>query len=161
MTMTAQLQADFGDTIEEYILQYGYDGAEWTVLVTAPELVSGITAHIAKDASTMEYDGVILSTGKLTEYGIAPISALPLIHEALSVGMLDSVWTEGDLVAGSFVYDDAVTVSVWFDGQGNPVAAELMEQGVVKVKCVLEDTEIKEASNEWTEEAYLGGNQPE
>ena len=160
MAMTATQQADFGETTEEYTLQYDFDGTQWTALVTEPQFVAGITARITKDASELEYDGVILATGDLTGGGIAPISAVPLIYEALTVGMVDSVWEEGELLGGSFVYDDAISVSVWFDREGNPVAAELIEQGIVKAKCILEDVEIKEANHGTTEKTDLGGNQP-
>ena len=158
--LTANVQADFGKTIEEYTLEYVFDGEQWTVYVVQPHFVSGITARITKDASELEYDGAILTTGDLTGKGIVPISALPLIHEALSIGMIDCVWAENDMVAGTYIYDDDISVSIWFDKQGNPVAAELMECGAVKAKCVLEDAEIKEAGNETTEETDLGGNQP-
>jgi len=159
--MTAKVQADFGDTTEQYTLNYSFDGTQWIVLVTEPPFVSGVTARITKDASELEYDGAILTTGDLTGNGIVPISALPLIYETLAVGMMDSMWEEGELIAGTFVYDDSISVSVWFDSSGDPVAAELMEQGVVKAKCILEDVEIKEANHGTTEKTDLGGNQPE
>lgn len=161
ITMTAQVQADFGETTEQYTLEYSYDGECWTALVTQPEFVSGITARIAKDASELEYDGTILTTGDLTGNGIAPISAVPLMHETLRDGMTDCVWEEGELLAGTFIYDDAVQVSVWFDATGNPVAAELAENGIVKGSCILTDVEIKEAPHGTTEKADLGGDQPE
>ena len=160
MTMTANVQADFGDTTEQYTLNYSFDGEKWTVLVTEPQFVAGITARITKDASELEYDGAILTTGDLTGSGIAPISALPLIYETLAVGMMDSAWEEGERLAGTFVYDDTISVSVWFDSSGDPIAAELMEQGIVKAKCILEDVEIKETTHGTTEKADLGGNQP-
>lgn len=161
MTMTAEVQADFDETIETYTLDYRFDGEQWTVLVIQPEFIAGITARITEDASELEYDGAILATGDLTGNGVAPISALPLIYETLCVGMTDSVWVEGELIAGTFVYDDAVSVSVWFDGEGDPVAAELIANGAVKVRCMLEDVEIKEADHGTTEETDLGRNQPE
>ena len=159
MTMTAKLQADFGETLENYMLQYSFDGQQWQVLVTEPDFVSGITARITKDTSELEYDGVILSTGDLTGNGIVPISAIPFVHETVSVGMLDCVWEENDKVAATYIYDDAVSVSVWFDGAGMLTAAELAENGIVKAKCLLEDVEIKEANHGTTEETDLGGNQ--
>lgn len=161
MTMTATVQADFGETTEEYTLKYTFDGTQWIALVTEPQFVAGITARITKDASELEYEGVILSTGDLTGGGIVPISAVPLIYETITVGMADSVWEEGELLGGSFVYDDTIGVNVWFDREGDPVAAELIEQGVVKAKCILNDVEIKEATDGTTEKTDLGGNQPE
>jgi len=161
VTMTAQVQADFGETIEQYTLEYGYDGETWTVFVIQPEAVSGITARITEDASQLEYDGAILTTGDLTGKGIVPISAVPLIYETLNKGMTDSVWEERDLLAGTFVYDDTISVSVWFDAAGNPTAAELTENGIVKAKCILTDVEIKDINHGTTEKTDLGGNQPE
>lgn len=160
MTMTAQVQADFGETIEQYTLAYSYDGACWTALVMEPEIVAGVTARISKDASELEYDGTILTTGDLTGNGVAPISAVPLVHETLRDGMTDCVWEEGELLAGTFVYDDAISVSVWFDAEGMPTAAELTENGIVKAECMLTDVEIKEAAHGTTEKADLGGDQP-
>lgn len=158
MTMTAQVQADFGETVEQYTLEYSYDGEMWTALVTRPEFVAGVTARIAKDASELEYDGAILTTGDLTGNGIAPISAVPLMHETLTKGMTDSVWEEGELLAGTFIYDDAISVSVWFDAAGTPTAAELAENGIVKAECILTEVEIKHGTTEKTD---LGGDQPD
>ena len=159
MTMTAKLQADFDETVENYTLRYSFDGQQWTVLVTEPAFVSGITARITKDASELEYDGAILTTGDLTGNGIVPISAMPLVYETLCVGMLDCVWEEGEKIAATYVYDDAISVSVWFDSAGSLVAAELVENGIVKARCLLEDVEIKEANHGTTEETDLGGDQ--
>lgn len=160
ITMTAQVEADFGETIEQYTLEYTYDGACWTALVTQPQFISGITARISKDASELEYDGAVLTTGDLTGNGISPISAVPLMHETLREGMTDCVWEEGDLFAGTFVYDDAISVSVWFDAAGNPTAAELAEKGIVKAKCILTEVEIKDINHGTTEKEDLGGDQP-
>ena len=158
MSMTAQVQADFGETIEQYTLEYSYDGDCWTAVVLEPAFVAGITARISEDTSELEYDGAILVTGDLTGNGIAPISAVPLIHETVRKGMTDCVWEEGDLLAGTFLYDDAISVSVWFDAEGLPAAAELIESGTVKAKCIL--TNVKEATHGTTENTDLGGNQP-
>ena len=160
IAMTAQVQADFGETIERYTLEYSYDGTCWTALVTQPEFVSGVTARITEDASELEYDGAILTTGDLIGNGIVPISAVPLMHETLQQGMTDCVWEEGELLAGTFIYDDAISVSVWFDAEGFPTAAELAENGIVKGSCILTNVEIKEATHGTTEKTDLGGNQP-
>ena len=157
ISMTAQVQADFDETIEQYTLEYSYDGDRWTVLVIQPEFVSGIIARITKDTSELEYDGAILTTGALLENGIAPISAVPLVHETLINGTTDCVWEEGDLLAGTFIYDDTISASVWFDVNGVPIAAELTENGVVKAKCLLTEVEITHGTTEKTD---LGGDQP-
>lgn len=157
MTMTAQVEADFGETIEQYTLEYNFDGQCWTAVVTQPEFVAGVTARMTKDASELEYDGAILTTGDLIGNGIAPISAVPLMHETLSNGTMDCVWEENDLLAGTFIYDDAISVSVWFDAEETPVAAQLSENGMVKAECILTNVEIEETHGT-TEKTNLGGN---
>lgn len=161
ITLTAQVQADFGETVEEYTVEYRFAQETWTALVTQPEFVAGITARITQDASELEYQGAILPTGDLTGNGIVPISAVPMIQETLRTGLLDSVWTEGELLAGTFVYDDAISVTVWFDARGLPAAGQLAENGIVKAECFFSNVEIEESSHGTTEETDLGGNQLE
>lgn len=159
--MTAQVQADFGEVVEHYTLDYRFDGEQWTVTVIQPECVAGVTARITEDASELEYDGAILTTGDLVGNGVVPISAVPMIWETLRIGTLDSVWTEGEYLVGTYIYDDAVQVSVWFDGAGNPVAGELAENGIVKASCQFTNVKIEANNNGTTEETDLGRNQPE
>lgn len=159
VAMTAVVQANCGETAERYTLQYSYDGTQWTVLVTEPAYASGLTARIGRDGSQLEYDGAILATGKLLENGISPIASLPLLAEILSTGSFDCLWTEGELLAGTYVYDDALSGTVWFDGAGLPVAAELTEHGITKLRCSFSNIEIKDSGHETTDKTHLGGNQ--
>ena len=54
----------------------------------------GITARLEEDGFTLSYDGVEMSTGKLTEDGLSPAGALPVLIEQ---------WTEG--YASGAVYE--------------------------------------------------------
>lgn len=158
LTMTAQVQADFGDTVENYTLEYSFDGETWTAFVTQPEFIAGITARITDHASEIAYDGAILTAGDLMT-GIAPISALPMIWETLDTGTVDSVWTEEELLVGKFIYSDDLSVTVWFDEQDLPVAGELAEKGIVKATCTLTNVQIKEATGNGAQENEdLGGD---
>lgn len=159
LRMTARVQADCGDTVETYTLEYSYDGAEWTVLVTEPAFAAGITARIGADASELEYDGAILATGDLLENGISPIASVPLLAETLRTGTFDSMWSEEELLAGTYLYDDARSASVWFDAAGLPIAGELMENGITKVRCTFANTEIKDSNDETTDKTNMGGDQ--
>jgi len=157
--MTAQVHADLGDTTESYTLDYSFDGEVWTATVLQPEFIAGITAHITEHGSQLEYDGAILTTGDLTAEGVAPISALPMIWETLRSGTVDSVWTENDLPVGKFIYSDEISVTVWFDGQGYPMAGELAENSIVKATCTLTNVQIKETiQHGTTENENLGGD---
>ena len=159
MRMTAQVQADCGGSPETFTLEYSYDGTQWTALVTEPAFAAGVTARIGDDSSELEYDGAILDTGNLLENGISPIASMPLVAEILREGSFDCGWTENELLAGTYLYDDATACTVWFDAGGLPVAAELTEHGITKLRCILTNTEIKDSGHETTDETHLGGNQ--
>ncbi len=155
--MTAQVQADCGDTVECYTLQYNYDGSRWTAMVTAPDVLAGITLHMEGDGSQLEYDGVMLAAGDILSNGVTAIGSVPLVWETLRTGSLDCVWQEGELLGAAYVYDDTIGMSLWYDAQGLPVAAELTENGIGKVSCHF--TEIEVDRNATTEDKNLGGNQ--
>lgn len=155
--MTAQVQADCGDTVESYTLQYNYDGSRWTAMVTAPDVLAGITLHMEGDGSQLEYDGVMLAAGDILSNGVTAIGSVPLVWETLRTGSLDCVWQEGELLGAAYVYDDTIGMSLWYDAQGLPVAAELTENGIGKVSCHF--TEIEVDRNATTEDKNLGGNQ--
>ena len=155
--MTAQVLADCGDSVESYTLQYNYDGSRWTAMVMAPDVLAGITLHMEGDGSELEYDGVMLAAGDILSNGVTAIGSVPLVWEALRTGSLDCVWQEGELLGAAYVYDDTVGMSLWYDAQGLPVAAELTENGIGKVSCHF--TEIEVDRNATTEDKNLGGNQ--
>ncbi len=156
--MTAQVQADHGDTVECYTLEYDFDGSEWTALVTAPDILAGISVHMDGDGSELEFDGVMLAAGDILSNGVTAIGSVPLIWETLHTGSLDCVWEEGELFAGTYVYDDTIGMSLWYDAAGLPVAAELTENGIGKVSCHFTNVEV--GRNGTTENENLGGNQP-
>lgn len=157
--MTAQVQADCGDTVECYTLEYTYDGSEWSAMVTAPEVLAGITVHMSGDGSELEYDGVMLAAGDILSNGVTAIGSVPLIWETLRTGSLDCVWEEGALLGGSYVYDDTIGMSLWYDAAGMPAAAELTENAIGKVSCHFTNAEIEVGRNGTTEKENLGGNQ--
>ena len=67
--------------------QWQRDG-ETVLTVTAPELVAGITARVAKGETTLEYDGAGLSLGLLDDSGLTPVSAVTAIMEQIEKGYM-------------------------------------------------------------------------
>ena len=155
--MTVQVQADHGDTVESYTLQYEYDGSAWKAVVTAPDVLAGITVHMDGEGSQLEYDGVMLAAGDILSNGVTAIGSVPLVWEILHSGSLDCVWEEGELLAASYVYDDTIGMSLWYDAEGLPAAAELTENGIGKVSCHFTEIEVDRSGT--TENKNLGGNQ--
>ena len=156
--MTAQVQADHGDTLECYTLEYKFDGEKWTAMVTAPDVLSGITVHMDGDGSQLEYDGVMLAAGDILSNGVTAIGSVPLLWETLRTGSLDCVWEEGGLMAGTYIYNDTIGMTLWYNAEGLPAAAELTENGIGKVSCHFTNTEIKDSGNETTDKTNLGGD---
>lgn len=158
VTFTAGIRADFAETVEEFTLQCTRRGEDWTMEVTAPELISGVTAHMTGADSDIVYDNVILSTGDLTDCGILPITAAPAALDTLTDGYLSSSWTESGCLAVKLIRDDRVTVTVWFDENDAPARLELAEDGAVKATCTIENFLIEGMSHGSTEETDLGGD---
>ncbi len=160
VSFTATVTANFPQRVEEFTLHCLHQGEDWTMTVLSPDLISGVTAHMTGTGSDVVYDGVMLSTGDLTNCGILPINAAALGMETLSDGYLSSTWTENGGLAVKLIRDDTVTVTVWFDENDRPAAMELAENGAVKVTCTIENFTTEGSNNGNTEETNLGGNSP-
>lgn len=136
--MEADVTADYGDSAREYTLRLTGTAEDSVVEVLAPELIAGVKAHLADGGSTLEYDGVILDTGALTEDGLTPISALPRLVGAAKAGHLDGAWREGDFVAVKLTPDDTIVLTLWMDAETmTPRRAEITEQngGRMLISC--------------------------
>lgn len=162
VVLTATVSASFSDRVEEFTLDCVKKSGDWTMTVTAPERIAGVTAQMGKTESKVVFDDVMMSTGNLTDCGILPISAVPIGMETITEGYLDSSWTESGGLAVKLIRDDHVTVTVWFDETDVPQAMELAEDGVVKVTCAIENFSIEGSRDDGnTEETDLGGNSAE
>ena len=106
----------------------------------APELIRGIRAHARAGETTLEFDGVMLDTGPLNDYGLSPMSALPLLVEAMKSGYIDSVREENGEYAALIIPDDHLNVQLHLDKYTmRPVYAELISDGKVSVFINIRD----------------------
>lgn len=95
----ADITASVGDKVFDFTLAVQWRREEETVLtITAPELLSGVTARIAKGETVLEYDGAGLSLGLLDGKGLTAVSAVPWLMEQIDKGyMAKCAWAgEGD-----------------------------------------------------------------
>lgn len=148
----ADVQANFGQSVENYAIEYQYQDGTWTAMVKAPEVLAGITARIAEGNSEIEYDGVILPTGDLRKQGISPIYSVPMLVSALEEGTTGSVWREGEQIAAKQIYDEEIAVTLWFTDDGTLVSGEIFENGTVNIKCSLHQVELKQSVPETAEQ---------
>ena len=124
-------------------------GGDVSAEVTAPETVAGIRVRIGDGGGVLEYGDVSLGVGAAARSGISPVSAVPLLTEALRGGFLRRCWTERDgaqglLAAEIYVTDEAV-LTVWFDAETLfPVHAEFAQDGRTVLRCEIRDFAMQE-----------------
>ena len=74
----ADITASVGNKVFDFTLAVQWRREGETVLsITAPELLAGITARMAKGETVLEYDGAGLSLGLLDGKGLTAVSAIP------------------------------------------------------------------------------------
>ncbi len=139
LSFTAELSAVYPDRTAQFTLRYALTDGVQRVTVLAPESISGVSARMEQGRTALEYDGLILDTGDLDDYGLTPMSALPLLVDALQHGHARAFWTEEGGDAVELLYDDHTQVLVHFDGEGLPCRAELICDGHVTVACEIKN----------------------
>ncbi len=137
---TAKLRAEYPDRSFDFTLQYAMAEGEQTVTVAEPEIIRGIRARLLPGETKLEYDNLILDTGDLDPHGLSPLSALPLLVEAMRSGHLDSHWQEGQKLAVQLILTDDTSAVVLFRQEDmTPTHAELLCDGRVAVSCEISD----------------------
>lgn len=139
LSFVAELTASYPDRSAAFSLRYNLENGVQRVTVLAPGQVSGITARVENGGTALEYDGVILDTGDLDDYGLSPMSALPLLVDALCHAHADAFWTEEDAQVVKLLVDDNTSAQVWFTGEMIPFHAELICDGNVTVACEIKN----------------------
>lgn len=142
---TAELTADYGQRVYDYTLDFTARGEELELALTAPEEVAGITARVAGEATSLEFDGVTLDTGPLSPDGLSPLSALPLLLDSAAEGFSDRcVWEkEGETFRFHVTCRDpalspgeGTQTDLWFDGDtGVLLRGEVSVDGYRVVQC--------------------------
>ena len=86
---TVDITAEVGDKVFDFTLDANWQKEGETVLViTAPELLAGITARIADGETVLEYDGAGLSLGLLDGRGLTAVSAVPWLMDQIASGYM-------------------------------------------------------------------------
>ena len=133
ISMTADLRADYGETISDFTLQYTeYDDSR-KVEVLEPQLISGVGVTISNDGSSLEYDGIILSVGELDSEGASPITVLPTLADALRKWHLSDLRLED--------YNDLRLLKAELSNMNNKAAVFLFNEDMapVSAELIIED----------------------
>ena len=137
------LTADWGDTAAEYTLSVSYDGQQTVQEIRAPELLKGVRARALRGETSVDYDGVILGAGPLDGEGLTPMSAVPVILDALASAYVELLWWDGDYIAARLYVGEQSVATVWLDGESMALtAAEIGCDGKTVISCQVSGWEI-------------------
>ena len=140
LSFTANIRAEYENKTARFTLSYYEDAEGGKVTVLAPQLIAGVSARIEPGSTSLEYDGVCLGTGELDDFGLSPMSALPMLVQALREGGMNTGWSEGGFTVLELQSTDELVCTVWFDGETmTPRQAELASDGRVKVFVEISD----------------------
>ena len=144
LTLTANITASYENCVYDFKIKCAKEAGELEIEILKPESLAGITARLEEDGFTLSYDGVEMSTGKLTEEGLSPAGALPVLIEQWTEGYASGAVyeTRGDREALALDTNitDTVKQRTWFDRETHlPIYSEISENGVVVVTCEFEN----------------------
>ena len=140
LSFTANIRAEYEHKTARFTLSYYEDAQGGKVTVLAPQLIAGVSARIKPGSTSLEYDGVCLGTGELDDFGLSPMSAPPMLVQALKDGDVNAVWSEGGCTVLELQRTDELVCTVWFAPEDmTPRQAELRSDGRVKVFAEISD----------------------
>ena len=139
----AELSVDRDQTVETYTLAVDYDGQRTEVEILSPEILAGVRASALRGQTELAYEGVLLGVGPLDAEGITPMSAMPVMLDAMASAYVELLWWEDDaVVARLFVVEQSV-LTLWMDGETmTPQAAEIARDGETVITCRITGWEI-------------------
>ena len=141
-----ELTADYGQRVYDYTVTFmGTKEDGLTLTLTAPEEVSGITAHLDEGQTFLTFDGVRLETGPLNADGLSPLDALPIFLSEMRSGYIAETGPERlneretlriccrdpDQEAGQ-----GLETVLWFDQENDTLLrGELRSDGTTVITC--------------------------
>lgn len=140
LRFTADLRTEYEDKTVSFTLGFTSDTEGCTVTVIEPALIRGISAHVKDGDTKLVFDTVALDTGDLDDFGLSPMSSLPLLVNAMKNGFIDSAWEEGGEYCADIIASDELTAQIRLDKYTlKPTHAELISEGRVKVFADIKD----------------------
>ena len=141
---TAAAAVELADEEENvrYTLRFDADAEETRVTVLAPELLAGVTAHLAADTLKLEYDGLVLDAGG-TPGGVSAVTCVPLAVRALR------------LCFESEAGGETIRCTLWFGADDAPLRAEIAEKD--KITAYMEFTSFAFCDTIAADESEAGG----
>ena len=149
LSMTVELQADYGDRVYPFKLAYTGDGNGGSLTVLEPALIEGVVVELGEQVR-LRYDGAEFDTGAIVGSGLSPVETLPLMLSAWQDALVTDSYSErlDDRACVVAVMDlsgqgqDAVH-TLWLDKEtGLPVAGEISQAGTRVITCRFSEVTI-------------------
>jgi hypothetical protein len=159
-TFTAELRADYGETVREFTLDCTCDSEGGTLTVLAPDTASGITATVSGDQAQVSFGDTVLAVENFESRRISPLGAPWLLRRAWAEGYISSVGMDGswELVEYALGYgSEQLTITTAFS-QGLPVYAEISDGKNTLISCEITALELSKKEDEEHAETDLGGD---
>ncbi len=70
-----EMTADYGERVYVFTAEYSGSAGEGKITILAPSNIAGVSARIEDGGAKLEYDGVELNTGRMTNGEVSPMNA--------------------------------------------------------------------------------------
>lgn len=127
------ITADYIETIEQFTLDCSVDSdGALTFSVVEPQTISGVSGKVNWQEGALTFDEAVLAFPLMADDRISPVVSPWLLINTLKQGCITACTREGGglhLTIDDSYSDDALTLEVWTDGEGNPISGEICWQG--------------------------------
>lgn len=141
-SFTAEVTADFGQSVEEFTLACQADDAgDLDLCVLAPESIAEISARVTQEGGKVTYEGMQLEFGLMANDNVAPIAAPALAFAAWRGAYIVSAGTDEDGYRVTYQkdYDNkALIVDTWYKNKV-PICAEVCYNNRRILKLTISD----------------------
>lgn len=148
LALTAFITADYGDRVYDFTFSYSGNADEGEIEITSPESIAGVKAKVSVSGGTLEYDGAVLDTGAVTQDGLSPAEAIPVLISQWQTGYISGCNFEklgdSEMLAVTTDITETVHQRSWFDVKTRlPVRSELTDGGKTVITCEFENIVIE------------------
>ncbi|MCD8322445.1 MAG: hypothetical protein LUC89_06140 [Oscillospiraceae bacterium] len=136
ITLEAELTANYGGTAATYTLSAVYDGQQTEIEVLSPDIIAGVKATVLRGETTVSYENVLLGAGAVDEEGLTPVSAIPVMLDAMASGYTELLWWEGDYIVARLYVGEQSVLTLWLDQDSlAPISSEIATAGETVIAC--------------------------
>lgn len=141
----AVITADYGDSTLEYDMKYSGSASQGIIEVFSPESIAGLAVSTSTTEGTkLIYDGAEMWAGELSDDGLDPVSALPVMINQWRGGYIEGSVIErldgGTFLAAIHSIDDNTKLLTWFDMDTHlPYKAEISSAGRTVIRALFSD----------------------